>query len=351
MKKILIIAIALLGLLLADTAVSPGQHASGPTPYTLRMPEFVSIYFDPMPIPEDNPLTVEGIYLGRKLFYEKRLSANHTMSCATCHQQENGFADFRQFSLGLHDEVGIRNSMAIVNLGWEKRLFWDGRATSLEHQISDPVTNPIEMNNSWDTVVQTLQNTPEYPALFYKAFGSTAIDSNAVMKALAQFERTLVSFNTRFDAYYFNGIADTLTEEEARGLELFMGRGNCNHCHSDVLLTDNMFRNNGLDAKPDEGYAKVTGKKTDIGKFKVPSLRNVAATAPYMHDGRFATLRDVVDFYSEGIQPRSPNIDVHMEPLGKGLRLTIEEKKELMAFLKTLTDYEFLKNPDFAAPE
>ncbi len=350
MKKCLAIAAVLLLMLSVSTAVSIGQDAPRPLPYTLNLPEFVSIYFEPMPVPEDNPLTIEGVSLGRKLFYEKRLSTDHTMSCATCHQQENGFADFRQFSIGLHNEIGVRNAMALVNLGWEKRLFWDGRSPSLEHQVNDPIINPIEMNNNWNNVVSLLRSVPEYPALFKSAFGSDEIDSNMVMKALAQFERTLVSFNTRFDAYYFNGIADTLTGEEIRGLDIFMGRGNCNHCHSDVLLTDNMFRNNGLDARPDEGYAKVTGNKSDIGKFKVPSLRNVATTAPYMHDGRFATLRDVVDFYSEGINPKSPNIDLHMEPFGKGLRLTAEEKKDLIAFLKTLTDYEFLRNPDFADP-
>lgn len=339
------------GICLAILFMSNTKEPPKPTPYHFELPEFVSIYFEPISEPADNPTTIEGVYLGRKLFYDKRLSEDMTMSCATCHQQSNGFSDFRQFSIGLHNEVGIRNASALINLGWEKRFFWDGRSHSLEHQILDPVTNPIEMNNTWSEIINRISADSMYPKLFTDAFGVSDIDSNTIMKALAQFERTLISFNSKFDAYYFNGISDTLTAEEERGLNLFFGRANCNHCHSDVLLTDNFFRNNGLDEHPDSGYARTTKLSGDIGKFKVPTLRNVAKTAPYMHDGRFSTLADVVDFYSSGIKSNSTNIDIHMQPLGKGLRLTDEEKKDLIAFLKTLTDYDFLGNPNFADPK
>lgn len=317
----------------------------------MQLPDFVITYYGRMPVPPDNPTTEEGVALGRKLFYDSRLSRNNTMNCGTCHRQGHGFSDFRQFSIGLDNQTGLRNAPGLANVGFVSQLFWDGRAHSLEQQARDPITNPIEMDSKWDTIVTRLNTDSLYPALFYKAFGSSLIDSIHILKAIAQFERTFISFNSRYDAFYFEGNIDTFTQKELKGLDIFMGKGFCNHCHSDVLLTDNFFRNNGLDAKPDSGLAKITHKKEDIGKFKVPSLRNIAVTAPYMHDGRFATLRDVVDFYSDSVHPSSPNIDAHMEPFGYGLHLTEEEKNDLIAFLKTLTDSSFLKNPAYTRPD
>jgi cytochrome c peroxidase len=349
MRKLSVIIILCL-LLTAASLAGKDKKSKGLTPYKIPLPEFVGDYFDKMPQDEDNPVTVEGVALGRRLFYDKRLSANNTLSCGSCHKQQFAFADNRAFSLGVHDSLGIINSMPLFNLGWARALFWDGRAPSLREQVTDPIINRLEMASTWGDVLDKLQQDKEYPRLFRKVFGAEKINSTHVMKALAQFEMTLVSFNTRFDKYYFDGQADALTAQEERGLDIFFGFGSCNHCHSDVLLTDNFFRNNGLDLVPQPGLYNTTGKESDRGRMKVPSLRNVALTAPYMHDGRFTTLEEVIEFYSSGIQPKSPNIDEHIAPLGKGLRLSPAQKADLLAFLKTLTDSSFIRNPAFSDP-
>lgn len=242
--------------------------------------------------------------------------------------------------------------MAIVNLGYDNRFFWDGRRNTLEGQAHDPVTNPIEMANTWPEVVTRLQNNVEYPKLFFKAFGTKTIDSNLVVKAIAQFERTLVSFNSRFDKYYYSGDSNALTQQEKNGLTLFTNKGMCNNCHlMNTLFTDHMFANNGLDENPaDQGLMKFTGSQTDKGKFKVPTLRNIEHSAPYMHDSRFATLEEVVDFYSSNVKQNSPNLDVHMPAFGPGVNFTAQEKADLVAFLKALSDDEFLTNPKFSQP-
>lgn len=320
-----------------------------PTPVVVELPQFVHTYLGEMPNTPDNPLTEEGIALGKKLFYEKKLSDNATMSCASCHKQENAFSDLRSFSEGTNGALGNRNAMSIANLAWGNTLFWDGRRSTLEGQAHDPVTNPIEMRNTWAEVERRLQNDSEYPSLFFKAFGTRQIDSNLVVKAIAQFERTLVSFSSRFDQYYFEGQTNVLNSDELEGAELFFGKGHCNDCHSDVLLTDNFLRNNGLDQTfLDKGYGEVTGNPTDDGKFKVPTLRNIALTSPYMHDSRFTTLEQVVEHYSSGVMPNSPNIDEHISPFGTGFNLTSDEKGKLVAFLRTMTDSSFITNPKHA---
>lgn len=348
MKKVLIIAIILAGILTIQ--VSTGKDKKKQRAYSLPLPEFVGDYFDPMPVPADNPITEAGVALGRKLFYDKRLSADNTISCGSCHKQEFAFADNKQFSTGIKGQAGVRNSMSLVNLGWAKHFFWDGRAASLEEQVTDPITNKLEMGNTWGVVLERLQQDKQYVRQFEKTFGPGKINSDLVMKALGQFERTLVSFNTRFDQYYFEGNAKALTAQEERGLDIFFGVGNCNHCHSDVLLTDNFFRNNGLDLVPEPGLYNTTGKETDRGRMKVPSLRNVALTAPYMHDGRFKTLEEVLEFYSTSLHQKSPNIDEHIVPMGRGLYLNATQKTDLIAFLNTLTDSSFLKNAAFSDP-
>lgn len=272
------------------------------------------------------------------------------MSCGTCHQQKFAFTDPRKFSLGVHGDTGIKHSMSLVNLGWAPFFFWDGRANSLESQAHDPITNPIEMASNWKVILPRLQNHPDYPSRFYKAFGSSNIDSFAVMKAIAQFERSIVSFNSKFDKFFFEGDANALTKEEERGMDLFFGGGTCNHCHSDVLLTDNFMRNNALDMEPDSGLAKVTKLAKDIGKIKVPTLRNIALTAPYMHDGRFKTLEEVIDFYTSKVKVRSPNIDEHMALLTNGFGLRDSDKKALIAFLKTFTDSTLITNEAYSDP-
>lgn len=307
------------------------------------IPDYAKKLLGEIPQPLNNIATIDGVYLGKKLFYDKKLSADNTMSCATCHAPGKAFADFRQFSIGLQGQIGLRNAPALFNMAWGNHFFWNGRAATLEHQINDPIVNPIEMANSWDTVIARLSTSKEYEILFAKAFGNTIIDSMTVTKALAQFERSLLSFNSRYDRYYYQQ-KDTLTASELKGLKIFSGKGKCNTCHAGVLLTDNNFRNNGLDKRPAEGRYEFTKLAADYGKWKVPSLRNIALTAPYMHDGRFERLEDVVAFYSDQIQHKSKNIDSLMRPLGKGIRLSMQEQKDLVAFLKTLTDYEFASN-------
>lgn len=322
-----------------------------PTPLSISYPSWVKIYAGQMPEPVDNATTVEGVALGRKLFYDKKLSDDMTMSCASCHVLANGFSDPRAFSVGTNGAAGDRNAMAIINMGWSNKFFWDGRRPSLELQAHDPVTNPIEMRNTWTAVVNRLQSDPVYPGMFFKAFGKTTIDSNMVTKAIAQFERTLVSFNSRFDKFYFEGDTTRLSDTEKRGKDLFFGKADCNHCHSDALLTDNAFRNNGLDVTlTDIGLGKVSGQSTDNGKFKVPTLRNIALTAPYMHDSRFTTLEQVVEFYDHQVKQTSPNIDVNMDQIKNGLNLTTQEKADLVAFLKTFTDSSFINNAAFMQP-
>jgi cytochrome c peroxidase len=324
-----------------------------PTPYPLHIP----VWFDrallpPMPIPPDNPLTVEGVALGRKLFYDKRLSIDNSQSCGSCHQQKFGFADPNPFSKGVDGSLGDRNAMAIINLGWSHTLFWDGRRTTLEDQAHDPVVNPIEMKSNWDTVVRRLTNDSQYPVLFQKAFGTAKIDSNLVTKAIAQFERTLISLNSRYDKYIFGNDSNALNESEKRGKDIFFRKAGCAHCHLTVLTTDDSLRNNGLDAVfRDKGLGQVTGHAGDNGKFKVTTLRNIAQTAPYMHDARFKTLEEVVFHYSNRIVRSSPNLDkLLVFSTDRGPLLTPEEQADLVAFLKTLTDDQFLNNPAFAAP-
>jgi cytochrome c peroxidase len=341
MKKlfaVLIISIAVL-------CMSHMQPVETPTLYPFQnfIPFFAARQLGLPPQPPDNVATVAGVYLGKRLFYEKRLSRDHTMSCGTCHSPGHAFADFRQFSIGLKGQVGLRNAPPLFNLAWHENMFWDGRSPGIEHQITDPIINPIEMDNNWDTVIQRLKLDSQYASLFVAAFGDDTIDSMTISKAIAQFERSLISFNSKYDRYVFQRI-DSFSESEQRGMAIFNGKGKCSTCHSGILLTDNRFRNNGLDKAPAAGRFEATKYKLDYGKFKVPSLRNIALTAPYMHDGRFDRLEDVVNFYSEQIQVRSKNIDSLMRPLGRGIRLSGQEKKDLVAFLRTLTDYEFVSN-------
>lgn len=354
MRKLFILA-GIATIIVAIHACKKEETAKAvynPTPASIEIPSYVKSFVGDMPHPSDNLLTEEGIALGRKLFYENMLSNDLSISCASCHIQENAFDDPRPFSQGTNGLFGDRNAMAIVNAGWDKKFFWDGRRNSLEGQAHDPVTNPIEMANNWPEVVNRLQSNNVYPDLFFKAFGTNTIDSNLVVKAIAQFERTLVSFNSKFDKYYHGNDSALFTQQEKNGLNIFMGKGMCNNCHlTNSLFTDRDFKNNGLDVNPvDAGLMKFTGLSSDRGKFKVPTLRNIAQSAPYMHDSRFVTLEEVVNFYSNGVKQGSPNIDEHMPDFGSGLNLTPQEKAELIAFLNTLTDTEFLSNPAFSDP-
>lgn len=320
------------------------------TPYVVDLPRWVLDSIGPMPVPHDNPLTVEGVALGRQLFYDPILSNDLTMSCATCHVQEHGFSDPRAVSIGTNGESGTRNSMPLINLAWSAQFFWDGRRASLEEQAFDPVTNPIEMANTWPEVERRLRAHPEYPALFSAAFGPGGIDSLRVTKALAQFQRTLVSFNSRFDRAYYGGRMDLLTPEERHGMDLYLGVAKCASCHPLGLTSVPEPRVVGLDVEVvDPGVQGITGSSRDRGRFKVPTLRNIEHSAPYMHDGRFLNLIDNTIFYNGHVQAYS-NLDTSLVATA-GIRfLTNEDEEAITAFLRSFTDHAFLNDPRHATP-
>ena len=326
-------------------AVPPVVPKDLPAKYTPH--RFAMAATFPIPaFPRDNPLIEERISLGRRLFRETALSVDGSISCASCHAAATGFSDSRRFSSGVRGQLGTRQSMALVNLAWKREFFWDGRARSLRDQVLMPIQDPTEMAETLESVVGKLSGMLEYPVLFEKAFGTPRIDAERIALALEQFVLTLTHFRSRFDLS-IQGKA-SLSDQERRGLELFMTeneprmgqRGaDCFHCHGGMLFTDHQFHDNGLDLAPsDPGRARVTGRNADRGKFVTPTLRNIAQTAPYMHDGRFQTLEAVVRHYSEGVQA-SPNLDPNLakHPAG-GLHLSLEDQSALVAFLKTLSD-------------
>jgi len=324
-----------------------------PIPYSLEIPTLFQEKLIPPILPSNNPLTVEGVALGKRLFFDKILSGDNTQSCASCHAPPSSFTDPRRFSVGIDGLAGPRNSMPLFNLAWnfDERFFWDGRARSLEIQALEPITNPIEMHSDWKQVAIKLQAHPTYPGLFEQVFGKQTIDSLLVTKAIAQFERTLISGNSKFDKFLRNEVS--LTAQELNGFNVFMDetKGDCFHCHgsnNNPLWTDNLFHNNGLDTQfSDLGLGAITGDPSDNGKFKLPSLRNLAFSAPYMHDGRFQTLEDVINHYSEGLKPSS-TIDPLMKKVNQGgVRLSPQDKADLKAFLLSLSDPDFISNPAF----
>ena len=323
------------------------------TPYFLE----ISSSLPPIDVPIENPLTEEGVNLGRKLFHEPLLSADGTQSCASCHIQSTGFSDPNQFSSGIDGVSGNRNAMAIINLMWSPSFNWDGSSTKLEDQAFEPVINPIEMHDTWLNVSEKLNAHAEYPDLFKSAFNIDEIDSNYVVKAIAQFERTLISGNSKWDKWYRGEVS--LTEQELRGWDLFnvdrtdfSAGADCFHCHTAPHFTDFLFHNNGLDSDEifsDLGLYETTGSDIDKAKFKTPTLRNIEVTGPYMHDGRFSTLEEVIEHYNSGGHASS-TVSPLMKNIGDGLLLTPEDKQALLAFLRTLTDEEFLNNPEFSNP-
>lgn len=324
-----------------------------PVPAKLDIPKLFSDKLIAPIIPANNKLTEEGIALGKKLFFDKILSKNNSQSCATCHKPQHAFSELAPTSLGVNGFTGDRNAMPLFNLAWnfDEKFNWSGDKFSLESQAFEPVTNPREMGSKWVDVERKLQNHSEYPKLFKQVFGTSKIDSTLVVKAIAQFERTLISGNSKFDKYLRG--ETQLTSNELNGFNVFMEetRGDCFHCHgsdNNPLWTDNKFHNNGLDETfSDLGLGAVTGDPNDNGKFKTPSLRNLKFSAPYMHDGRFETLEDVINHYSEGLK-KSTTIDPLMKKADQGgVRLTSQDKADLKAFLLTLSDNDFINNPKF----
>lgn len=303
--------------------------------------------------PNNNPVTDEGATLGRVLFYDKRLSANDTVACASCHLQENGFSDPRQFSVGFEGGLTGRHSMALANATYydRGRFFWDERAATLEDQVLLPIQDSVEMGMALDTLENKLEDTTFYAGLFQDAFGTTEITSERISLALAQFVRSLVSFQAPFDdAFNNNGqfTGNGLSQLENQGRQLFFSNNNgpnCDACHETSAMSLDQPRNNGLDAntQADQGAGG--------GEFKSPSLRNIAVRAPYMHDGRFDTLEEVIEHYNSGIQDH-PQLANQLQQNGQPERLNLsqQEKDALVAFLETLTDQIFLTDPKFSDP-
>lgn len=336
-------------ILLSDTQTTPYElvHKPGMPPFAL---------------PADNPLTNEGVLLGRMLFYDPIVSLDSSVSCASCHRLDLAFSDGLKVGKGIRGQILGRNSMPLYNLMWQKKFFWDGRAKTLREQVLIPIQAHNEMDmNLYDLAVK-LGKSKRYQSAFQKAFPNQAMSPEYASKALEQFLVTLISFNAPIDQLHNR--TDTLAVISAsalRGLQMFMkpvenGGADCFHCHSNNPFFGNnsvsgSMVNNGLDFQfTDNGFGSATGNSLDNGKFKIPSLRNVAVSAPYMHDGRFDNLDEVMDFYSSGIKLNSPNLDINILSHGKQLNLTQQQKDDIVEFMKTLTDQSFLTNPGFKTP-
>lgn len=365
-KPIALLAI-LLGLFLLiqackkdeeDAACSTGEiMLQDETPYELVYGEL------PKPnLPRDNPLTVQGVKLGRMLFYEKKLSKDGTQSCASCHQQKHAFSDTSRFSIGVDGLPGKRQAMSVVNLAWHiSGFFWDGRAPLLRDQALMPIQDPLEMDESLENVVVKLNLYQNYQNQFQLAFGPGGITSERISLALEQFMFSIVSSDSKYDRYLRG--EESFSESEKNGMELFntenipdfpaLSGPDCQHCHGGKNFENDRYENNGLDSDVDMadlGLQLVTGEPSDRGKFKVTSLRNIAVTGPYMHDGRFTTLEEVIDHYDHNIQHSTTLHPTLENTRVAGLGLTDEEKADLLAFLKTLTDETLLTNEAYSDP-
>ncbi len=369
MKKLLFIL--LLGISITGFYSCQGDDdddtVKKPTPYELKdIPMFPTEYN----IPEDNPLTVEGIRLGRYLYYDGRLSGrtecDSQMSCATCHIQKNGFEvgpnhdkyiNGRPFGLtGVYTpHVMLSHENLVYNFSG---LAWNGGVPSLEEMVKIVILLPEEINGSWEKTVKMIESIPMYPPMFEAAFGTPEVTIDRIAKAIAQFIRTIRSYNSKYHKWLRHEPGVQMTAQELKGMELFMSeKADCFHCHGTILFTTNLFYNNAKDTctewpcngDPYDRYS-VTHDPMMIGAYKAPSLINCELKAPYMHDGRFKTLREVVDFYADKL-----NYNPYVDPLMKyvnygGNQLTEEERESLVAFLKTLTDWDLINNPDYSKP-
>lgn len=327
-----------------------------PTPPPPAKPLYLPVGFHPYPfsvgagfpipqLPKDNPLLMERVTLGKRLFAEPLLSRTASISCASCHSASQSFSDPRAVSLGVEGRAGTRNAMALVNLAWKSSYFWDGRAATLRQQALMPIQDHAEMDESLDLVVQKLTAHPEYPGLFAAAFHPGEITADKVGLALENYLLTLTSYNSRFDRHLRG--AEKFSTEESRGFELFFSEyeprsrqfgADCFHCHGGATFSDHQFHNNGIGDEADLGLFALTKKESDRGKFVVPTLRNIALTAPYMHDGRFQTLDQVIEHYATGIH-RSATLDPNLaKHPGSGIPLSPDDRKALIAFLRTLTE-------------
>lgn len=327
-------------------ACSPDEVNYVDRPFDLEIPSNFP------PVAQDlsgNYPTVVGVKLGRRLFYDPQLSRNNTISCSHCHQQAYAFTHHgHTFSHGIDNQFGTRNAPAVQNMIFHPHYFYDGASSSLRMLSIVPIHSPLEMDSNLQEIASKLKKDPSYVQLFNVAFDGEGISSGNILDALAQFMAVMISADSRYDKYVREEKGGTLSDLEKEGLVLFEQK--CSTCHATDLFTDNRFRNNGLAINPrlnDRGLAQVTGFDTDRYKFKVPSLRNAELTAPYMHDGRFNSLKAVLDFYDNGVQ-QTPNLDPVLQQNGYlGIPLTEEAKKAIIAFIKTLTDEAFITNPLF----
>ena len=292
---------------------------------------------------ENNQLTTAKIKLGKELFFDKLLSSDNSLSCSTCHSQSLAFTDGLSTSIGVDNRNGLRNSLPLFNLAWKRSFFRDGGVQILELVALNSINDHREFDINTDVLLERLQSSPKYSTLFRNAFNDT-VTLNGALFALASFQRTLISGNSDYDKYTFYGINNALSAEQIRGKDLFFSsKTDCSSCHGGFNFSNDIFQSNGyFTSYPDSGRQRITLNESDRGKFLIPSLRNIAFTAPYMHDGSIASLNEIIDNYNNG----NSNF-VNKSPLIRSLGLTLLEKSDLLSFLNSLSDVEFIQNPDF----
>lgn len=327
----------MLGLALAPALFVTWAAEPAPTPK-------VPLGLLPVQFPKDNPYTPEKAELGKLLYFDKRISADGTVSCATCHDPKFGYTDGKPVSDGIRGQKGGRSAPTVINRAYSLAQFWDGRAKSLEEQAVGPMANPIEMGNTHAAIVENLRKIPGYRAQFKKVFGTEEIDIDHVGKAIATFERTVLSGNSPYDRYKA-GNKKALTAQQIRGIDIYFNKAKCDQCHEGINFTTNAYHNLGVGTdkpKPDAGRFDFTGKNEDWGAFKTPTLRDIERTAPYMHDGSLKTLDEVVEYYNKG-GIKNKNLDEKIKPLN----LTDQDKKDLVAFMKSLNGegWQNIKEP------
>lgn len=320
---------------------SCNQDAEEPIDY-LNLPP----WFPDMEIPPENQLTAERIALGRKLFYDVRLSRDESISCGTCHRQSNAFAENQPIATGVDQRLGLRNTTTLANIGFTDIMFMDGGVITLELQVQSPIFEHTEFDFTIAEFLDRIAGDATYERMFKEAYDREP-DAFGISRSVAAFERTLVSGNSRFDQFEYLDDVNALSESEKRGRDIFFSaEASCTECHTPPLFTNYSFENIGLYVNyTDTGRARITELSQDVGKFKVPTLRNIAQTAPYMHDGSMQTLEDVVEHFNAG-GVGHPNQSALVKPLG----LSEQDKADLVAFLESLTDQQFLTNPDFSDP-
>ncbi len=347
--RLLVFSAFMLGLIIFAMLYQPPNAISHPSdtavmpvgkPLQIKVP----LGLPPLTIPSDNPPTLETVALGRRLYYDPVLSADNSISCASCHSPQTGFTDRHPASIGVGGKKGTRHSPTVINSAYSFLQFWDGRAPSLEEQAKGPIANPVEMASSHPDVVKRLQDSPDYVALFKQAWGTDHITIDLVVKSVASFERTVLSGNSPFDRFYYGHDKKALSASAQRGLKLFMDpkKGNCAVCHTIgkdyALFTDNKFHNLGIGADingnmTDLGRFTQTNKESDWGAFKTPTLRNIGQRAPFMHDGSFPTLKDALGHYIGGGN-LNPHLDKEIRPLDF---LTFDEREDILNFMDSLT--------------